>query len=421
MMSSIRADGKHLSILVTPESLFDTNAQDMFQRTLSFFGVMASFVTFERIAVGFAFKSLKKLKYLYRMLYRVISTKEYVVTTPASLHSLQNFFIELIHGTTTMTEEELSPSIQVSQVISNILNLFRKYGTPVFDEVDVIFNPAVEHNSPVSAKQQPNSLIINTIVQLYKYIATDGNINKKINVRDSSQAEESEKYYTSAVLDMVRDKAVHIITTSDEWQMYHIKPYIKYIKRMFEKKEGDFAAATEINKINPRMMESIATIHQQVYVLFPATWKKTVNLHFGRSWERLNDPIPVPYVASNTPNERSEFSNKWDVTNKTIMTSEQASLFIMNKQIQLQTFKYNSGKANELIQNFNELSGQDILKLKPKSNDVTVIFRDKFNSGRSPLHTNELLQFVLDSVLPQVGDVALQISANPQNLASMFL
>eukprot|EP00919_Chromeraceae_sp_WS-2016_P010405 GHVR01024347.1.p1 GENE.GHVR01024347.1~~GHVR01024347.1.p1 ORF type:complete len:704 (-),score=147.94 GHVR01024347.1:47-2158(-) len=439
MLSNIRADGEHLSILVTPESLFETNAQDMFERTLSFFGVRMSFIIYERITLEFAYKSISKLEYLYRKLVRVIGTKEYIITTPSQLHTLQNSFLEFMNSMKTVRHESIYnfAYIKVSTKLSDILSLLKDSGTPVFDEVDVIFNPSVEHNFSVSPKQPTNELMLYTIIELYKYVATNKDIIEKINVRDTAQAEQTEKYYSSVVRHMIVIKAINIITTTEKWKketsiITSVLDFPKLIYNFFESETGDVEVATKINTISPTLMEFIATIHQQVYTIFPATWKRTVNLHHGRSLERPLDPIPVPYVASNTPNERSEFANKWNVINVTIMTylvtgisSEQASNFIARLKIRLSIFDSNDqiDEANKLREDFKKLSDSniDLDTIMPHNIKIRESFLHKFNKGRTDLHAIELLDFVLEFVLPNVGDVVSQIIANPQNLGSMFL
>eukprot|EP00820_Chromera_velia_P018763 Cvel_6929.t1-p1 / transcript=Cvel_6929.t1 / gene=Cvel_6929 / organism=Chromera_velia_CCMP2878 / gene_product=hypothetical protein / transcript_product=hypothetical protein / location=Cvel_scaffold350:92145-96797(+) / protein_length=655 / sequence_SO=supercontig / SO=protein_coding / is_pseudo=false len=382
LLATCKADGYHLSVLVTPQALYEMNAQDMAGRTWSFFGQRAHFLNYERESAERT--DIARLRYVRRELERAVNQRHYIVIPPATAHTVQNIFVELLHElahfkqapSKALSEEQSGEESEEEKLriealqhrrdvlieLASILRLFRQRGSGVFDEIDVTFDPKTEHNFPLSHKSKPQTEMLDLITHLYTLAGTDGNIKSLIGVRRRSQVENFELHFQDKVQPALIRAAADFIVSDSKWkarvclgvrreQDDCLKMVLEFLSTPQEQKEKDskegkrqreIAMGLEEEAGGSEGLELLALAHMQIWTMFKGTWTKSVNLHYGRSKARPNFPLPVPYSAANTPNESFEFANRWEVLNRACMTylvtglsAEQTHQWVIESQKQL--------------------------------------------------------------------------------------
>uniref|UniRef100_A0A0G4IFR1 Uncharacterized protein n=1 Tax=Chromera velia CCMP2878 TaxID=1169474 RepID=A0A0G4IFR1_9ALVE len=414
-----------------------------------------------------------------------VSQKHYLVVSPGTAHTIQNTFVEVMHElahfqfppasdhseAAEKKVEELKKALQhrreVVIELAGILRLFRERGSGVFDEIDITFDPKTEHNFPLSHKSKPQTEMLDLIVHLYIFAGTDERVKNFIGVRSRSQVENFELYFEEKVQpELIKETARYIaehpkwskLVCVSKWKEF---PECKKIVWAFlatptfhkgkDTKEGkrQRKIANSIQKRHPDGLELLALAHMQLWSMFKGTWTKSVNLHFGRSKARPGFPLPVPYSAANTPNESSEFANRWEVINRACMTylvgglnGEQTRQWViaLQKQLVREEERETAGKDippaeyAEIRKNldtqvfFREVVGakdtdlHDLLRLDVYDDEVIERLRSKLepHEGEGPKHVEAVMNYTRENVLPAVETASRQIIANPQNLGSMF-
>uniref|UniRef100_A0A0G4G7J2 Uncharacterized protein n=1 Tax=Chromera velia CCMP2878 TaxID=1169474 RepID=A0A0G4G7J2_9ALVE len=166
-----------------------------------------------------------------------VSQKHYVVVPPATAHTIQNTFVEILHELAHFQfpdaadhseaaekkvktlEASLQHRREVVIELAAILRLFRERGSGVFDEIDVTFDPKTEHNFPLSHKSRPQTEMLDLIVHLYTEAGTDPAIKDLIGVRRRSQVENFELYFNDRVQPALIEAAAKFMVTNTKWEV----------------------------------------------------------------------------------------------------------------------------------------------------------------------------------------------------------
>eukprot|EP00919_Chromeraceae_sp_WS-2016_P077910 GHVR01184300.1.p1 GENE.GHVR01184300.1~~GHVR01184300.1.p1 ORF type:complete len:3360 (+),score=720.99 GHVR01184300.1:1159-10080(+) len=451
ILSNIKSDGVHPFFLVTPASLFDTNVQDMTQRLWEFFQQRVSVINFNRLPV-FEDNNYEKMIYLRLRIFRILRKRQVGMITPVAIHSLYNSFFELLDQGSKSDDYGIYKYGGPLVVLSSIISFLREKGVVIYDEIDLVFDPAVETNFPVSDKIYPHDALLSVISHLYYHIAINSNIKKLINVRGPAQAEQSDANYDQIRLLLI-EEAITYVSSDYLWKSLGATEQL--VRKFLSNENGDKTIANELKKENKKeLLELLSTLHEQIWKYFQTTWNRTVNLHFGRSNKRNLDPLPVPYVASNTPNERSEFANRWELINKTCMTYLVKGIKIPQAKDIIQKMQLLYGKSivgdkaiyhtftkditlkkDEVISLWNDIMYfdsntldtskydnilKDLEKIDVNNDKQMERFIEIFNNGSKDKQTETLMLYVRWSILPLVGSYSSQIYSESQSFSKTF-
>eukprot|EP00919_Chromeraceae_sp_WS-2016_P065352 GHVR01154570.1.p1 GENE.GHVR01154570.1~~GHVR01154570.1.p1 ORF type:complete len:1360 (+),score=396.55 GHVR01154570.1:288-4082(+) len=412
---------------------------------------------------------------------RCITQREYIVLSPTTAHALQNSFIEVLFILVSKTKKENNNNnssiqdiinkqslnlIDILIELSKILNILRWYTIGIYDEIDITYNPKTENNYPLKERTSPSPLSLPVIGLLYQFLTIDLNINFKY-------SDDLYNIYNDDLKPKLIIKATEIlINTPSLNEIICIKPIdnklcYDNIYLFLNNEYGNIEVAQNMLKLNMNDgFQILAIIHLQLWEFFLQVLKSSVNLNYGRSKTRPEYALPIPYSSANTPNERSEYANRWELINKSFVlylvdgvSFSQAQHIIIKIQQTLsvkgneggvelwaQLIKHNnsigsgsgSGSSDENNNdnnnnNNNDNNNNDINKLDDidrqlldpisldiHNKEVVLRFLYLYNNGDTPTHKKYKIQYVIEEVLPYIDTPKKQIFSNPQNLSSML-
>ncbi len=452
LLSLLKADGYHLAMLLPPSSLFETNAQDMLNRSRAYFGQKGHAITFKR---GGKYFSLGYLRNLRCLLVNAIQNREYVMMTAESLQSMQNSYIDSLdkiarlkaaiksYDATISTHQitafqEKIKSIEVCKdELKEILRLIKERGAATFDEVDLTSSPKKEMNFPTDEVEHLNPLGISIVTELFLIAATDPEIKKLgLNLHQNTQARLRPSDY-HAIKSILADKIISHIANSPNLRTELCLP-----KQYNEEMHQELIEFVTFKNIPPpqwlismhystdtsenEAAEQFILIKKQLVDWLPEAWKRTADEHYGRSKEFHHIQIAKPYVAANTPNERAEISDPWETVNKTCQLyitnsldknqTKQMILNLCNKA--LLEWKANGCQMDldqtAAVKQFTQAFKIDLLTIDCNSSVMINLIQEKLKNG-SKESIQLILDFVRDSVLPEHEIFIEQITNNPQN------
>eukprot|EP00919_Chromeraceae_sp_WS-2016_P042420 GHVR01100946.1.p1 GENE.GHVR01100946.1~~GHVR01100946.1.p1 ORF type:complete len:257 (-),score=41.49 GHVR01100946.1:258-968(-) len=208
--------------------------------------------------------------------------------------------------------------------LSHLYKIIRDKGIGLFIEDDKKFNSFTQYNYDISHRQRPQQLIVDIIIQLYKFIYdTDTPFNYNY------------EYYKSTICQTLIDRAAQILTENhlkslvcSEDEGSDSSSCVHNIKQFLSNK-------TPNKKSDTFGLYLLTIIQQQIWEYIPFAFSKKLNNDYGRS---LVDPeyiLPIIY-NNGTPLDGAEFSNMWEFVNLTcimyisngIINNTQATLII---------------------------------------------------------------------------------------------
>lgn len=176
------ADGQHLAIYMLPALQIRTTAPRVMHYTELSYGQKGHLLEFHSLS------DLNDVKYLADILDTLISTinnREYIIITPDTIHSMQQYRDYLgyqlaLHGSSGSSSSSKTNGsddhiIQNYNLIKNILFLLKERGVVVADEVDYLLHPRHETNTALSDKSAPDSKELALVSDLIKSIVQHSN------------------------------------------------------------------------------------------------------------------------------------------------------------------------------------------------------------------------------------------------------
>ncbi|WP_068470398.1 hypothetical protein [Candidatus Protochlamydia phocaeensis] len=232
LMALLKADGYHLSILIPPPSLYDTNAQDMKIRSDKLFGQKTETFMYKRDPAYF---NIAYLTNGYQMLVQAIEKKSSIILSPESLEAMENEYwgkreelrllyqarAELLGAENHLEAERIDQQIQAIsrplKVLKETLKLIKARGVFTFDEVDLTLNCRKELNFPIgdsiSLPRQANEIL----ADLFLLAATDRDILQAgLRLRENKQSELQPVQYEK-IKETLSRKFLARIIASDKW------------------------------------------------------------------------------------------------------------------------------------------------------------------------------------------------------------
>lgn len=293
IMAAKKATGLNLVVVEVPRALLVTNHVDLNVTSQRLFGQKAHLFDFNRESDC----SAKRLETIYKTLIEIITNKAYLVTTGEAMQSLELKYIERL-----LSRPENSHLLKEWQVqiywLSKIIGLMKSSGDLVIDEVHQGLLLKKKLNYTLGGSDAISSILIKQSVRLYQLI------------------------------DVLQGQALTI-----DVLLTHPQSPLKQCIRKLAQNNPEIHVEEELavffkNQAMPSWiddasleMREVLAFYKEQLTLLPRTMRRHYREHYGPSqmqktaFERV---LAIPYIASNRPNERSQFSNPLEIVNYTI-------------------------------------------------------------------------------------------------------
>lgn len=434
LMALLKADGYHLSMHVPPSALFGTNTSDMLQRVARFFQQRGHALHFTRAPEHFDEPFLKNL---YRSLHKAILNREVVLASPETLLSLRNRYIE-------MRDSAAEKSSAALGILEDILKLLRQRGVATLDEIDVTLAPNKEHNFPVGEGHKLDSDANRLIEKIFLIAATDPEIAPILKLKENQQSHlsvEQRKAICSHIAYKILDYLVH----DDKWKGHLLlwvvppdeqKAEIEILHAYLMDENLDpppliqeLHRSSEPLKI--QLAEYFILLRKELRDWLPQGWERNLQEHYGRSHKDPSYPLARPYMANNTPNETSEFADRWEMINRTFHTYLAEGLNKQQTRDWIGLFRKEAaaewaledgskglGELSSALA-FEKITGKKLFEFDMGDDEqIEEIQKTLTNGSAASIET--VLNHARQSILDQVEMPVRQVSSNAQSLCSLF-
>jgi|GEM_PF-6725590 hypothetical protein len=443
LLSHAKADGKHLSVLVLTDPLYNSGSLDM-QKSLSLLGARTETIEYSRQT-----NSIAKLKQLQSQINRAI--EEGVVCTARvkdlqTINAMPEVLLEEIYqnkqsGTyTKQLQTELEEQINI---LLDINNTIKNKGLFTLDELDTQLYSRHQLNLPVGPEKSISSIGSSITTELFLMLLTKDFKEIPIknwllnNTQTFLSAEDFETKIKPQLLEQIFNN-LNLKTNLD------ISLKIGFMSYMGVKPINQQAAEKFYNTLKTwhttgTPTEKLLAERLAIYKMQLADGKlqealsKCANTQFGRSKLQPNLEIAIPFAASNQPKESSStecafFKDPWETVNKTFIyyisskwqDLDQTNNFMMF----LRDYLKNDPKNNLLIKN---IFGIKIFELLINDNLNTInnltTIKNKIEEQRKAGNTdlfNLLFKYLNESIFPQqIKSYAIQVNSTPYDFAAL--
>ncbi len=317
-----KAKGNNLAIVVVPPALVETNFRDLAETSSTKFGQHPYRFTFTR-TTDCNVENLDKLK---TALERVKYNKDYVITTSVDVQSVELKWLELLGK---------GGSKEQIEKLEEILDLFKKDGDVLIDEVDSELDAKKELNFPVGAEERLDEAAINPIIDFYYGIQpiTFNLQGERYTIKDVLERRiptlsepEWKKLFQDeiavAILKYFTDKNGSLLNRV--FTRYPNKKQQAY--NYIQNKEGSSADWMNGLNLTDAEIEEIHLYKGQLSQLLVLSLNQVPNVNYGYSKrlegldikQRLEKEVAIPYEGNNAPAEKSQFASPFETANYTI-------------------------------------------------------------------------------------------------------
>lgn len=274
--------------------------------------------------------SAYKLKEQYKLFRLIMKNRQFVITTPESVKSLECKYIELL-----ISDHDLSIE-QYKQIryLEKILILFRRHADVIIDEGHEALAIRKELNYTIGAEHPYKKEYLQAITDLYKFINLCFVVLTFMNEKDEAQIIFKFKvsdlitgqvaYPSPEYSQQMYEQLVDALLENEESPLKNIFPQLKekiiLIKQFIFNQQSDIS---ELGKtLSPEIMEILSLYKGEIGKLLPLTLNRHPHEHFGFPLD-LNSPsnerdIAMPYSGNMKPKPESKFGNTEETINYTI-------------------------------------------------------------------------------------------------------
>ncbi|MCX6990096.1 MAG: DUF3638 domain-containing protein [Chlamydiae bacterium] len=418
LLGLLIADGRALSMVVGPAPLFENVSSDTQAIQQRAFAKSLKTLHFDRNST-FTKRSLQEIK---TFLETVISKRQCLIMTSKSIQSLILKFIEYANsikdGAPAETDE--------LKVMTQIISLLQKAGSPLIDEADTVLNVPHEVSFSLGQKVAPKEEEIHLIGTIYEILYSDPELKHIARLESDLHPDMAAEvppltealYHNRLKEPLARAVIAKLIEQEKLPRDIDRETVLAYLCRDPSKAQESaafFATHTELQNL-------LALASEELCSLLPHTLLKTSDERYGLD----HGVIAIPYDAANTPSHGSLFSNRYITMNYTFQIhskngiqedtlirvieqlKEQSDIQMRDEQMSIEkTIGY---------QQFSLLKGDLPIPFKHHLDpDKLTLILDRINN--SPIVRQELIEKLL---LPQMQLFENKLSCNPINLIALF-
>jgi len=413
LLGLLRADGQKISMVVVPQSLFESVAGDTQKTLLGAFSQSTKTLNFNR-HTEFNKATLERIK---DDLINIKENKECLLITSKSIQSLLlKFAEESINQKGVLTEELI--------LMRDILAMFA-HSHPIIDEVDSILNIRHEVCFCTGKDKKPADTEIGLIGQMYSIVYGDQEINQLVRIEshnntNANAMELTEKNYHASIKPRLAEKCLDA-TVLKEIGKENRKLALDYLCQ-----ENVVEAQTFFNSLSPEKQNYLNLASQELNDFLPHTLTKICGEKYGMD-DKGGGDIAIPFAAANTPSHGSQFSVSYITMNYTFQyyVKNGISQKILLKQLQDlqaramtemkeigQGARIEDTEAWKLFKNFCDDVNIPLFNVK----DAHVeLLAQHINAD-----TDRKVEFVQKLILPKMTISEKKISCNPLDFISFF-
>ena len=297
LLGLLRADGKKLSMIIVPQSLFESVSSDT-QRILSDnFGQSLKSLHFSR-NTKFNKVPLERIR---NELMEIIEKKECLIITSKSIQCFLLKFIEESFRQEGKITSEL-------RLMREILTMIRA-SHPIIDEIDTVLNVLHEVCFSTGNAVCPKDADTKLISEIYDIIYTDPEIKKLVRIESDPQTHNDAEELTEKNF-----PKVHIaekILKLPEFKGLKYQSALYYLCR-----NNIRVTQAYFNELTDPQKNALALASEQLNNFLPHTLTKNCNEKYGLDGINGGN-IAIPYAAVNTPTIGSQFANPYITMNYT--------------------------------------------------------------------------------------------------------
>ena len=316
-----KANGSNLVMVEVPKALLDTNYADLCASSDQFFQQKAHLFQFNRDTDC----SEKHFQVLYEKFIKVIVGKGYLVTTGDALQSLELKYLELLNLPQKNRNKQWTKQIYWAD---KLVSLMRNQGDLLIDEVHHELWIKNKLNYSIGTCIEPKTRVLKDCIALFQFLkhvpyqegglTLEGILKKNQLLTKPEQFQEACELLADTLVDNSKSPVYSLIQEAKERY-----PDLESDLKRYLKSQGQ-QIPNYILEAPKEVQSTFALYKHQVSRLLPYTLKRKHGEHYGpsRSEERSQDSkaVSIPYLANNTPNERSRFGNFLEETNYTIQS-----------------------------------------------------------------------------------------------------
>lgn len=431
LLTQLKATGTNLVIVEVPRALLATNHTDLNFTSQKLFNQKAHRFEFDRNSDC----SPMRLQAIYQRFIRILTNKDYLVTTGEAMQSLELKYLELLLNQPTNSQERIDWEQQVYWA-GKITQLIKQNGDAVIDEVHKGLWRTQKLNYTLGTEQTISNESARHTVALYQFldlIAEDihGSIAEGESFKQRMTYEWPE-CFPVLVEQLLTHRsspiaqAIRLLSAR-----YGHEKTIDALRAYFNEQ----AISPIITTANKSMQDLFAFYKEQTHLL-PRTLSRHYKEHYGPSkspdLSLLSRAIAIPYVANDKPKERSRFGNTLETMNYTAqglflegLTENLLVEIIQQWQIEA---RYEFQKQPDVYQNLSQTPtavGVDMLYLSKLGLNLAHV--NPQNEAQiaqiyNHLKHNKTLicEILRERILPQVTNEPAILHSDAYNHVSMY-
>lgn len=328
-----KATGSNLSIIEVPDALFQLNKADLNNIIKGKFGQeLQTFYFDDSMECDVLY-----LKNMRNMIRDSILNRQSLLTTKESMQAFELNFIKFMRSMDTANPQD----IKKAKLFTEIINIFKYQGDVIIDEIDSTLDVRKQLIYTVGGSGHIPTADLKSIIDLFgflsklsvklseeppKIIGVQQLIQGTLTISENEWKQVLSNMAAELVYDSQEKPPASPLKGILEKICQNKSPAeVKIIKDNFmnyllsKQKEPDYLFTSLLSN---HEKDRIALYKEQLSTILPLTLKRNLQEHFGLSHDpRKSDierEIAIPYIASNTPSEKSKFGNPLETINYTL-------------------------------------------------------------------------------------------------------
>jgi hypothetical protein len=275
---------------------------------------------------------MKGLKRILERLHHIRKDRKVLLISSESIQYLVLKFSEKVRTYISLLQEGKDPGELKAEIalLVEIIKLIKSTGSVLIDEIDTVLDVLKSVHFTVSESKPINPILAATCGDLYRMLVNSPDIHTQMDFKFKLLSDQQyvEPFEAAVYHEKVKPKIIQAImegkfkSSETEWTKFFdgLKPKQKaLIKRYLEDDLGaDVLAFT--NSIPEPIQDVLATLKEQIQVLFPLTLEQNLFEHYGPSLadKGPEQGIAVPYQKGRAPPKGTQHGTDLESWNYTL-------------------------------------------------------------------------------------------------------
>ena len=198
-----------------------------------------------------------------------------------------------------------------------------------FDEADMLFDPSKELNFPVGKPVMFDKEASQLLRELFIVLTSDSEIKEyglKLCENQQSRFIFNDEEYLK-IKEKITQKLLERLSQNSQWSLTLLhslsdesekEALLEYlISRDVPPTEKIIKLAQKKTLKSKQALELITLVRMELDSWLKSAWMKNADEHYAFSIENPRKNIAIPCLSANTPDEKSEMADRWEMANKT--------------------------------------------------------------------------------------------------------